>query len=212
MALVVCIECKKEISDKAETCPHCGARIAPGGSGAATATAACWTPQMATGRARGNAWRIVRYVLIVVVLAAGWWIWQATTSNQRAPFSAGLSGAFRESRTVVDERQTLKAGQHLAYDLALQTDSRVHVRVTAMAAPVDMMLMSKQDGRQFLNAGGELFGGGYAGHAAFSEAQVGMMDKTEVVKKGDWTLVVMRPKGGATSPESAGVEIGLTVY
>ena len=29
MALISCPECGKEVSDKAESCPHCGVRIAP---------------------------------------------------------------------------------------------------------------------------------------------------------------------------------------
>lgn len=29
MALVPCIECKREISDKAAACPHCGCPVAP---------------------------------------------------------------------------------------------------------------------------------------------------------------------------------------
>jgi len=30
MALILCSECKKEVSDKAFSCPHCGAPISPG--------------------------------------------------------------------------------------------------------------------------------------------------------------------------------------
>ncbi len=204
MARVVCMECRKEVSDNAEKCPHCGARIAP------VAVAACWTPA-STGRGRASAWRAVRYIVLLAVLAAGWWVWQSMTSDRKAPFSAGFSAAFREPRTVTDGRPSLKAGQNVVYAFALQTDARVHVRVTAVTGPVDMMLLSKADADRFRSAGGELFGGGYSGHQAFSETQVGLLDKTEVVKKGEWALVVMRPKGAA-GPESAPTEIALTVY
>ncbi len=208
MALVVCIECQKEVSDKAEQCPHCGARIRPAPT--PTATAACWTP-VSTGRSRSSAWRVVRYILLLAVVAAGWWVWQSMTSDKKAPFSAGFSAAFREPRTIADERPSLKAGQNVVYTFALQTDARVHVRVTAVTGPVDMMLLAKADADRFRSAGGELFGGGYSGHPAFSETQVGMLDKTDVVKKGEWALVVMRPKGAAGA-ESAPAQIALTVY
>ncbi len=204
MARVVCMECRKEVSGNAEKCPHCGARVAP------VAVAACWTP-VATGRGRASAWRAARYILLLAVLAAGWWVWQAMTSDKRAPFSAGFSAAFREPRTIADERLALKAGQNVVYAFSLQTDSRVHVRVTAVTGPVDMMLLTRADADRFRSAGGELFGGGYSGHPAFSETQVGMLDKTDVAKKGEWALVVMRPKGAA-GPESVPAEIGLTVY
>ncbi len=204
MARVVCMECRNEVSDNAEKCPHCGARLAPG------AAAACWTP-VSTGRSRGSAWRVVRYILLLAVLAAGWYVWQSMTSDRKAPFSAGFSAAFREPRTIADERPSLKAGQNVMYAFALHTDSRVHVRVTAVTGPVDTMLLSKADAERFRSAGAELFGGGYSGHLAFSETQVGMLDKTDVVKKGEWALVVMRPKGAA-GRESAPTEIAVTVY
>lgn len=35
MALVTCSECRKEVSDKASSCPHCGCPIQGGGQGAA---------------------------------------------------------------------------------------------------------------------------------------------------------------------------------
>lgn len=203
MVLIVCLECRKEISSKASKCPHCGAPIAPDTS--------VWRPAPSGPTARSAAIRAAKYVLLAAALGAGWWIWQAATSDRKAPFSAGLGGAFREPRTVADGRVSLKAGRHVSYAFGLDTDSRVHVRITALAAPVDMMLMPKADAARFGAAGGDLFGAGYSGVPALSSARVGMMDKTEIVPKGEWALVVARPKGDSAGEESA-AEVALTVY
>lgn len=37
MALINCIECNREVSDRAAACPHCGAPVAVGFAGSATA-------------------------------------------------------------------------------------------------------------------------------------------------------------------------------
>ncbi len=202
MTLIVCLECRKEISHRAKKCPHCGAPVA--------ADASAWRRAPSETPMRRRAVRAAKYVLLVVVLAAAWWIWQATTNDAKAPFSAGLGAAFREPRKIADARVPLMEGRHVSYAFALETDSRVHVRITALAAPVDMMLMTKTDADRFRDAGGDLFGGGYAGFQSFSATQVGMLDKTEVVPKGDWSLVVARPKGA--SADAAVAEIVLTVY
>lgn len=204
MALIYCMECRKEVSDRAGRCPHCGAPIASGKSS--------WKPASSGSAGRGRALSAAKYVFFAAILGAAWWIWQAATSDTKAPFSAGLSAAFREPRTVADGRVALKAGQHVSYAFGLETDSRVHVRVTALAAPVEMMLMPKAEAERFRNAAGDLFGGAYSGFRAFSSKQVGLMDKTEVVPKGEWSLVVVRPKDASPDKEEASTEIAVTVY
>ncbi len=204
MGLIYCMECRREVSDKAGKCPHCGAPFAAG--------SASWVAARTSLRTRGRAFRVLKFVLLAAVLGGAWWIWQAATSDKQAPFSAGFSAAFREPRTIVNERPTLAAGRHIAYAFTLRTDSRVHLCITAVTCPVDMMLMPKAEADRFRNGGGDLFAGGYSGHPALSGTQVGILDKTEVVGKGDWALVVSRPKAGAAGPESAGIEIALTVY
>lgn len=204
MALIFCVECRQEVSDKARRCPHCGAPIA--------ASTVSWVPAASGSRRAGGAMRVATVVLFIAVLGAGWWIWQATTSDKKAPFSAGFTAAFREPRKIAEERVALKPGQHVSYAFGLETDSRVNLRITAVTSPVAMMLMSKADAERFRTAGGDLFGGAYSGFPALTSTQVGMLEKTEVVTKGEWTLVVMRPKGGATGTESAPADIALTVY
>ena len=204
MALIVCLECRKEVSDKARKCPHCGAPIA-------SATSA-WRPAASGSVNRSRAVRAARYVFFAAVLGAAWWIWQAATSEKKAPFSAGLTAAFRDPMKVADERVALKEGQHVSYAFALETDSRVHVRVIATGDALDVMLMPKTEAERFRQAGGSLFGGGYAGRPDLSSRQVGWLDKTEVVTKGEWALVVMRPKETSPGKEGNAAEIGVTVY
>ncbi len=204
MALIVCLECRKEVSDKAGKCPHCGAPIA--------SPTSAWRPAASGSPMKGRAIRAARYVLFAAVLGAAWWIWQAATSGKRAPLSAGLTAAFRDPVKVADERVALKEGQHVSYPFALKTDSRVHVRVIATGDALDVMLMPRTEAERFRQAGGSLFGGQYAGRQDLSSRQVGWLDKTEVVTKGDWALVVMRPKESSPGKEGNAAEIAVTVY
>lgn len=205
MSLVFCMECRKEVSDKARKCPHCGAPIAPG---AASRVAGAPRSRKSGGAIRA----VVKFVLFVAVVGGGWWIWQAATSDRKAPFSAGLTAAFREPRKIADERLALAAGRHAAIGFGLETDSRVHVRVTAVTDPVDVMLMSKADAEKYRKAGGDLFGGGYTGLPALSSRQVGMLDKTEIVPKGEWSLVLLRPRDGGSGKAESSADVAVTVY
>jgi hypothetical protein len=63
MALVQCPECKQEISDQAQACPHCGAPR----PGVAAPVAPPPVSQVVPSRAARGAWPIV----VVVVLALG---------------------------------------------------------------------------------------------------------------------------------------------
>ncbi len=204
MALIVCMDCGKEVPERVRKCPHCGALIA--------CATAHWTSSSTGSSRRGGLLRAARFVLIVVALGAGYWAWQATTSDKKAPFSAGFSAAFREPRRIADERVALKAGRHVSYAFGLETDSRVHVRVTAVTDPVDMMLLPRTDAEKFRDAGGDLFGGGYSGFPALCSRQVGMLDKTEVVPKGEWALVVVRPEERGSGRTESPAEIAVTVY
>ncbi len=205
MALIVCLECRKEVSDKARKCPHCGAPI---GSGASSGYLGAY----ASPKKKSAAIRLVKYVLLIAVLGGAWWIWQAVTSNKKAPLSAGLTAVFREPRKVADTRVDLNEGQHVSYAFGLETESRVSVRVTAKGDTVDVMLMPKPEAEMFRNAGGNLFGGGYSCLEALSSSQAAWLDKTEVVPKGEWSLVVMRPKKASPGKEGVPVEIAVTVY
>ncbi len=204
MGLIFCMECRREVSDKAGKCPYCGAPFAAGSTS--------WVPVARASRNRGGIVRAAIYVLVVAALGGAWWFWQAATSNRQAPFSAGVTAAFREPRTIANERVALAAGQNVSYAFALETDSRVHVRVASVADPVDMMLMPKADAQKFRRAGGDLFGGGYSAFPAFSQRQIGILDKTEVVPKGEWALVILRPGGGAPGKSESSTEVALTVY
>ena len=106
----------------------------------------------------------------------------------------------------------MKEGQHVSYAFGLETDSRVHVRVIATADALDVMLMPKTEEEKFRQAGGSLFGGRYTCRQDLSSTQVGWLDKTEVVTKGERTLVVMRPKEASPGKEGASAEIAVTVY
>ena len=75
MALIACSECSKEISDKAATCPHCGAPVASGQSkrGSYYDDTPASHPPVATIATKSNWWKwvigvpVFGFVLLMVI-------------------------------------------------------------------------------------------------------------------------------------------------
>jgi hypothetical protein len=210
MALIECPECKHQISDKAPACPKCGVPIASTLSVPTTETTVL--PEVSGPAKNDFKVRPVFLVLIVVAAAVIFWLWRSATSERAAPPSAGLSGALRQPKKVVDERIELNEGQSMSYSFRLGTDARVRVQVTAEPKNVDVMLMSKEEQEKFHQVMGKLFGGQYTYRQALSSKLILRMDKTEVVPVGEWSIVVMRPQESLLLHEKTTANIVVTVY
>jgi uncharacterized membrane protein YvbJ len=207
MSLIECPECKKQISDKALKCPQCGAPIASISSPTSTG------PSLSK---KGNKIRIILLALLVallvIIVGVSYWFWRASTSNRAAPPSAGLSAGLRQPVKAVDQQVELKEGQYVSYSFALRTDARVQVQLNAQPKHVDVMLMTKEEADKFRQVSGSLSGGQYTYRQALSSKQVLRMDKTEILPKGEWTIIVMRPSEALLFRKGTSVNIIVTVY
>ena len=210
MALIECPECKKQISDKALACPQCGVPIASALSSTTTETS---TPAEASGPAKKGSKVYPAFLVLLVIAAAGiFWLWRSATSDRAAPPSAGLAGALRQPRKVIDERIELNEGRFVSYSFKLGTDTRVRVQVTAEPKNVDVMLMTKEEAEKFRQVSGNLFGGQYTYRQALSSKQILRMDKTEVVPEGEWSIVVMRPQESLLFQDKTSANVVVTAY
>jgi hypothetical protein len=206
MALIECPECKKQVSDRASSCPQCGAPLASISSTEPTA------PDLSKKRTTIRIILVPLVIILVIIIGVFYWFWKASTSNRVAPLSAGLVAGLRSSQKVVDERIELKEGQSVGYSFTLKTDARVQVQVNAEPKHVDVMLMTKEEADKFRQISGKLFGGEYTYRQALSSKQVIRMDKTEVLPKGEWTIIVMRPLEALLFHKGTTVNIIVTLY
>jgi hypothetical protein len=142
-----------------------------------------------------------------MIISVSYWVWRASTSNRAAPLSAGIFAGFRQPKTVVDERVELKQEQFVSYSFGLKTDSRVEIQVKAVPQHVDVILMKKEEADKLRQNSGRISGGEYKHMQALSSNQVHWMDKTEVLPKGEWSIIVMRSSEAATS-----LNVIVTVY
>lgn len=206
MALRECPECKKQISDKALRCPQCGA---PRVSIAPQDPKTLGLFEKPKKRIRS---RIFLLLPLAIIIGISYWFWRASTSHRVAPPSAGFFAALRQPKKVVDERLELKEGQFVSYPFALRTDARVEVEVNAEPKHVDVMLMTREEASKFRGISGRLSEGEFAYGQGLSSKQVHRMDKTEVLPKGEWTIIVFRPSEALLSREGTSVNIIVTVY
>lgn len=65
MALIECVECGRQVSDKAEACPNCGHPVSPRGQ----ATASPAYPQKPSGKRKSGCALLIVLVVILVVVA-----------------------------------------------------------------------------------------------------------------------------------------------
>lgn len=210
MALIECPECKKQVSDKAPSCPQCGLPLVSAPQAPTPETPVPSEAPVAEKKRTGM--RPVFIVLLAIVIGIIFWLWRSATNDRSAPPSAGLSGALRQPKKLVDERIELNEGQSMFYSFRLATDSRVRVQVTAEPKNVDVMLMSKEDQEKFRQVAGKLFGGQYTYRQALSSQQILRMDKTEVVPEGEWSIVVMRPQESLLFRDKTSANVVVTVY
>lgn len=206
MALMKCNECGKDVSDKAGTCPNCGAPVAIAAQ-AEQAPRPAAVPASA-GR-KTSKWAYVGLAIIAVTV---FYIYRAATSDRAAPLSAGLAGALRQPKKIVSDRFSLKEGQAQMFGFNLSRDARVEVNVEASPKNVDVMLMTADDLERFRQAQGKLFGGQYTYRQALSRQATMRMHQTETLPLGSWAIVVQRPQEALIFGHETTVSIDVTVY
>lgn len=206
MPLIECPKCRKQISDKVLRCPQCGAPRLSIASPSPRSPGLSEKPRKRTGI------RIFSLLLLAIIIGVSYWFWRASTSNRAAPLSAGIFAAFRQPKTVVDKRVELKQGQFISHRFGLRTDARVEVQVSADPQYVDVMIMTKEDADRLRQTPGRLSGGEYKYVEALSSKQVHRMDKTEVLPKGEWAVIVMQPSEALSFQERTSVSIVVTAY
>jgi hypothetical protein len=204
MALIDCQECGKQISDKASACPNCGAPVSAASSQAA--------PVIPKKQGSSPTTKVLGVIVLAMLLFVLWGMWRSVTNDKAAPPTAGLFGAIRQPVKVVNERTQLNEGQSMIYGFTLNTDSRVQVQVNAQPKDVDVMLMTAVQAQRFRDVSGQLFGGNYTYTQALSGQRILNMDKTVALPKGDWAIVVMRPREAILLQDSTAAQTLVTVY
>jgi hypothetical protein len=215
MALVNCGECGRQVSDKAQACPQCGAPVADTVPERPPGVPPNWKQELAAMKAEEVTKKKTRPIFLVIlgVFAAGAFIvYRAATNEKAAPPSAGLRGAFRQPQKVVSERASLKEGQAMMYAFELRSDARVEVEVHAQPKSVSVMLMTAAELEKFRKAMGELFGGKYTYRQALSRQAVLQMKDTEMLPAGSWAIVIQRPRESLLFGDDTAAAIDVTVY
>lgn len=203
MALIQCAECQKEVSNKALSCPNCGAPV----SGISSAEAI----SMPIAPSLGKRPFVRPGFLLAFVLAATFFVifGRGVTSM---PIVGELLAFFREPQKVVDERVRLNERTSNIYSFRLDADSRVRVQVNAHPNAVDAMLMTQVQADKFKAVSKKLLGGKFTYQQALSSKNVLRMDKTELLPAGEWAIVVSRPSEGILFQESSTADVVVTVY
>jgi len=205
MALINCGECGKEISDKAVTCPQCGAPVAGGTEPILEASAEVAPPKKKKGTRPA-------FIVLALILVGGFFWVRAGSNNRTAPPSAGIADQLRQPQVIVSEAVSLKEGESKMYTFTLNTDARVQVQVEASPKKVDVMLMTVADLETFKKAMGKLFGGKFSHRQTLSSEGVVKMDQTDVVPAGQWAVVVMRPAEALLFGKETKATVSVTVY
>lgn len=202
MALISCSECGKQISDKAASCPSCGAPVtaaAAGGAAQAVAPAtpgpapmAPAAPAVAQAPARPAAtppkkggFGVGRIFLWGFILFGGWLAFKMATGSS-------VRGAVSGPQTLVNETIELKEGTAMGYGFTIPTDRRIEVRVNASPKPVNVMLMTEDQWAKYQNVHGKLFGGQFEYKRALSKQSVLQMSDSDVLPSGTYRVVVER--------------------
>jgi len=187
MALIECRECNKQVSDKATTCPHCGAPVEH-----PTTEAVEKQPEQADKpkRAEKEQWKYRKPLLTIVSLVI---LAVVIVIFMRVRSGSSLRGAVTGPETIISEKISLKEGQAMSYSFTVPSQRRVEVEVEARPKAVNVMLMTESDWKKYKKAKGALFGGKYTYRRALSSKSILKMKESDILPAGNWKIVVERP-------------------
>lgn len=191
MALITCRECGKEISGKAAACPSCGLPA----------------PGVSPGRkAIGLG---VLLALVAVFLAFAWMDQRASDRmhQQEQVRLAEERAQLMQPRKVVDRTaKKIEEGTYVSYPFVLAFDSRVHVHVAANPMPVEVIVLPAHAVARFAKNPS----GPYTHMPSLSGKQLWTMDRSDVLRQGEWVLVVVRPRETLLFPKSTAANVVVT--
>lgn len=193
MSLKPCGECGSEISDKAPSCPRCGAPASLG-----SRPASPQPPPKRTG--------VVRQVIGLMVLIGLWVVGYRVFSGQ------GIKSAVSGPQTVWDETITLHEGQAKSYGFTLPASRRVDVAISASPHKVNVMLMNDDEWKKYAEVKGNLFGGQFTYEQALSRQSVMSMNETSVLEAGKWRIVVERPNESLLVGDDTNATVKVLAY
>lgn len=218
MALITCGECQKQVSDKAATCPNCGAPVVGAQTGAAALAAAPAvnpTPAAPATQAVAQAKAVApkkksglttsRVILWGILLGLVWLFFKMSTGSS-------VAGAIRGPQTLVNETIELKEGNAMGYGFVIPTDRRIEVRVNANPKPVNVMLMTEEQWGKYQNVRGKLFGGQFEYKRALSKKEVLQMAESDVLPAGRYRVVVERAEEALLFKKSTAATITIIGY
>jgi hypothetical protein len=199
MALIDCSECSKQVSDKATSCPNCGAP---------TKLKAENRKQTLEEKKRP----LVRPVFLVLAAIAAILVWRSFNSESTAPASEGLSGLIRKPNKVVNEKIELDEGQYMFYSLLLEKNARVQVQVSASPRKVDVVFLSQSELEVYRDVLNGPPGKTFSYLPSLSSENVLRMDKSFEVSAGSWAIVIRRPNESILFTDKTAAEIIVTIY
>lgn len=198
MALIKCLECGREVSDKANACPQCGAPIVskavPAPSPVVTA------PALTKAKPRV---RVTTLVLLAGLAFAGYLVYRVQSGSS-------IRSAVAGPEMVFSETVSLDEGQARGYAFSLPTHRRVEVAVTATPSSVNVYLMNEQDWLQYNKIRQKLTGGNFTYRRALSRQSVLNMKQTDMLPPGSWRVVVERPSESLFGGKSTAATVKVT--
>lgn len=205
MALIKCVECGNEVSDKANACPRCGAPVAsqtspvPPTPSAATATSAR-PPNSAKPKPFFTVGRVLAWIFIV---SGGWLAFRLLTGSS-------LAGAIHGPQTIVNERIQLKEGNAMGYGFRLPSPRQIDVEVSAQPKNINVLLMTEEQWAKYEKVKGSVWGGKYQYMQGLSRQGVLTWTGSEVVPAGSWRVVVERPNESLLFGDSTNATVKIT--
>jgi hypothetical protein len=198
-----CAKCGRKISKAASVCPNCGT-LARSASRARTAP-----------RRRLSSKKLA---LLAVVIGLEFLIFRRPGANDRdkgAPAVAAFAAPMSPPQNVVHQRNQLKEGQSATYSFFLVQDARVRIEITATPKPVDVMVMTSDEAAKFQEGQGKFFAflaPGYTFRQTLSAQDVVTLDKTDILPRGNWVIVITRPREAIFFKKDTAASTILTIY
>lgn len=222
MALIKCLECGNDVSDKASACPKCGAPVIRSSSGTASAENAPAKPaipvsaqQPSPAVSPPSSPKLVkrskpflstgRLLTWAFIVGGGWLAFKLLTGSS-------LVGAVQGPQAIVNERVELKEGNAMGYAFRLPSQRRIDVEVSAQPKNINVMLMTEEQWAKYQKVKGSLWGGQYQYTQGLSRQGVLTWSGSEILPAGSWRLVIERPSEALLFGDATSASVKITAH